>query len=163
MRRRHQKREDVRWEEVTDFTPVDIPFNEVPGPSHPMQGMTPLNILMMFFNMELLEMITTETNHYYSQCQRTNPSSMKWTNITVEEIMAYIGVVIAMGIVRLPEVSDYWSTSGILQMSWFSSIFSHNHLSLVSIDTFTSLITVTNHKRATLDQNYSNLVLSRQI
>ena len=52
VRRRHQKREDVRWEEVTDFTPVDIPFNEVPGPSHPMQVMTPLNILMMFFTTE---------------------------------------------------------------------------------------------------------------
>ena len=49
---------------------------------------------------------------------------MQWVDVTVEEMMAFVGLVIAMGVVRLPEIDDYWATDPILQHPWFSSVMS---------------------------------------
>ena len=38
--------------------------------------------------------------------------------------MAFLGVVIAMGIVNLPELDDHWATCAITILPWFLSIFS---------------------------------------
>ena len=40
--------------------------------------------------------------------------------------MAFIGVTIAMGMLRLPRVKDYWSTSNVLSTPWFRSIMSRD-------------------------------------
>ena len=32
----------------------------------------------------------------------------KWTHVTVEELQAYMGFMILMGIVHLPSIYDYW-------------------------------------------------------
>ena len=39
----------------------------------------------------------------------------------VEELQAFIGLNIAMGLLHLPQVRDYWSTNKILATPWFSS------------------------------------------
>ena len=55
-----------------------------------------------------------------------------WTDVTVEEILAFFGVVIAMGVTNLPQVFDYWSTEAILSMPWYSSIFSRTSFLQIS-------------------------------
>ena len=51
--------------------------------------------------------MVVQTNLYYSQRIADKPSSMEWADATVEYMMAFIGLVIAMGVVRLPEIDDY--------------------------------------------------------
>ena len=46
-----------------------------------------------------------------------------WKDVTPTEMLAIFGVNIAMGMVRLPEISDYWKRSGFMEVSWFRSIF----------------------------------------
>ena len=41
-------------------------------------------------------------------------------------MMAFIGINIAMGIISLPQVRDYWSCDPILNHKWFSTIMSRN-------------------------------------
>ena len=53
------------------------------------------------------ETLVSQTNLYRQQSQPSNPSPMAWSDVTVEELMAFIGLVIAMGITNLPEVQDY--------------------------------------------------------
>ncbi|CAB4043789.1 Hypothetical predicted protein, partial [Paramuricea clavata] len=81
---------------------------------------------------KMFEVIMTETNLYREQCQNAKPSPALWTDVTVEEIMAFMGVVIAMGMTHLPEVFDYWRTEPILSMPWYSSIFSRTRFLLIS-------------------------------
>ena len=52
---------------------------------------------------------------------------MPWQDVTIEDIMAFLGLVIAMGIANLPEIHDYWNTEPILSMRWYASIFSRDH------------------------------------
>lgn len=40
--------------------------------------------------------------------------------------MAFIGISIAMGMLRLPRVKDYWSTTNVLSTPWFRSIMSRD-------------------------------------
>ena len=49
---------------------------------------------------------------------------MKWVETTGEEVMGFIGVIIAMGFTNLPELDDYWMKRGILHMPWFSAVMS---------------------------------------
>ena len=42
--------------------------------------------------------------------------------MSVEELQAFIGMNIVMGMLQLPQVRDYWATSGILDTPWFASI-----------------------------------------
>lgn len=43
---------------------------------------------------------------------------------TLEDILSYIGMNIAMGVVDLPEITDYWTREPILQSPWFPSVMS---------------------------------------
>ena len=44
----------------------------------------------------------------------------------IEEMLVFIGMNIAMGVVNLPEVNMYWSTDPLLDHSWFRAILPRN-------------------------------------
>ncbi len=47
-----------------------------------------------------------ETNHYANSCIESNPSCRAWSDTPVEELKAFVGVLILMGIVRLPDAFE---------------------------------------------------------
>lgn len=44
-----------------------------------------------------------------------------------EEILAFIGLTIAIRTVKPPEIRDYWKSKGIFHMPWFTSIMLRYH------------------------------------
>ena len=54
-----------------------------------------------------------------------------WTPMTVPEMYDFLAVVINMGIIKVPEISSYWSTSWTSHTPFFSSIFSRNRFELI--------------------------------
>ena len=57
----------------------------------------------------LLQYIVEQTNQYAFECMGVEAFA-KWTQVTVEELQAYMytGFMILMGIVHLPSIYDYW-------------------------------------------------------
>ena len=49
-----------------------------------------------------------------------------WKPVTKDELMAFIPMNIAMGIVSLPKLDQYWSTDPILSHPWFRTIMSRD-------------------------------------
>ncbi len=50
-----------------------------------------------------------------------------WKDLSLEEMKAFIGIVLAMGLVRLPKMKDYWrKTCKILYLPTFSDIMPRN-------------------------------------
>ena len=45
-----------------------------------------------------------------------------FTEFYLEELQAFIGINIAMGLLKLPQVKDYWCTNDIISTPWFASI-----------------------------------------
>ena len=68
----------------------------------------PLGLFSLFFDDSLVSMIVDETNRYAEQALQ-GTDKVWLTN--AEEIWAYMGFMILMGINHLPEIQDYWSVS----------------------------------------------------
>jgi len=75
----------------------------------------------------VLSVLTTQTNLYADQLQAAKPPSPSnlWHSVTIkEEILAFLGLHNAMGIVNLSSLHDFWSAEPIFQHQWFGSIMS---------------------------------------
>ena len=49
----------------------------------------------------------------------------------VEELMAFLGINIGMGLLRLPQIQDYWSKSKVLSTPFFPSIMSRDRFQTI--------------------------------
>ena len=62
-----------------------------------------------------LELIVIETNRFAKQFILENPDKVanshlkNWTDLTVNELQVFMGLVILMGIVHKPNINSYWS------------------------------------------------------
>ncbi len=72
--------------------------------------------------------MVTETNRYTNQFMQANPGAHSWaTNpIDVVEMKAFVALLLAMGISRLPQYHMYWSTSQVLRIKLYSTIMPRN-------------------------------------
>ena len=48
-----------------------------------------------------------------------------------EELLDFIGITIAMGLSKLPQICDYWSKEQVLATPWFPAIMSRDHYFLI--------------------------------
>ena len=86
------------------LSPIDIaPFVQPVGPTVPIPQ-SPVEVFNLFFTDEICTLIVEQTNLYAEQ----NLGEDEWDKVTVEELRAYFGFKIMMGLVPLPAVDDYW-------------------------------------------------------
>ena len=94
--------------------PVTInPFTSPVGPTVPISD-SPLEVLELFFSADLMEKIIEESNRYANQVMGDERYN-KWKKVTVEELKAFLGFHILMGIIHLPAVDDYWRRDPLLR------------------------------------------------
>jgi hypothetical protein len=58
---------------------------------------------------------------------KTLPKTLKWSNITPEEMKKFMGLIVLMGKVRKESVRDYWSTDPTIFTPIFPQTRSRNH------------------------------------
>ena len=87
-------------------TPVaTTQFSQPVGPTQPLSN-DPSELFRLFFTDEIVGQIVCETNRYAAQCLEGKGTT--WTT-NEAEIRAYFGFYIYMGLVKEPEIRDYWS------------------------------------------------------
>ena len=89
------------------------PFSEPVGPTVTMPD-SPLQIFSLFFTQSVIDHLVRETNRYAEQCLAD--TDKEW-HTNCDEMRAYLGFNILMGIVHEPEIRDYWSQSDLLHYS----------------------------------------------
>ena len=105
-----------------------VTFNEFVGVKRAAAGaVSPQECFQLFMTKDMLEQIVQETNRYHMQELTKKASTVKWVNTTVEEVQALLGVILAMGLIKLLEIDDYWRRGSVYGMSWFPSIFRQDH------------------------------------
>ena len=82
------------------------PFTSPVGPAVPVPP-SPLGVFQLFFSEELLGEIVSQSNRYAKQVLEEEAYS-QWDAIIVEELKAFIGFCLLMGVNRLPAIYDYW-------------------------------------------------------
>ena len=63
-------------------------------------------IFFLFLTSSLLDYIVEQSNLYASECMGERFDS--WQIITMEELKAYFGFMILMGLMKMPSIYDYW-------------------------------------------------------
>ena len=130
------------------------PFFYPTGPSPRTEdAVSPLQILEYFLTVVILESIVQQTILFASQKGVTFV-------FCIEELQAFIGVNIAMGMLRLPQIRDYWATNNILATPWFPSIMSQDRF--LSILRFLHLADSTKQKKQG-EQGYDPLFKVRAL
>jgi len=89
--------------------------------------MSPLDYFLLFVDNRMLTSIVQETNRFAVQCLSANgkdPNS--WAAVTLEELKAFLGLIIAMSIHSLPSLQDYWKDDCVLGVPEFAEVMPRN-------------------------------------
>jgi len=130
----------VNWRPLTikqvmcGVKPIKKPSNE------PFLGTTGLNIVtdnpqsvaevVSSINGDnLIQLLAEWCNLYHShnaEKWKVLPKTLKWSNITPEEMRKFLGLIILMGQARKENIRDYWSTDHTISTSIFPRTMSRN-------------------------------------
>ncbi|XP_011407403.1 PREDICTED: uncharacterized protein LOC105314748 [Amphimedon queenslandica] len=98
---------ELSWSDLLE--PVSYEnFKDEKGPTTALPA-TPLEVFRLFFNSTITELLVTETNRYASLCLGEERYE-SWDPVTEKDIFAYFGVMIVIGLIKLPSIADYWRT-----------------------------------------------------
>lgn len=103
-----------------------------PGPNvDPTSCTTPEDCFGLFFDDNLLDYLTAQTNLYaqkkISAMQVTDHSLYKkWKPVSTDEMRGLIAVVLNMGVIQLGNLKDYWSTDETMDLPFFRSVFTRD-------------------------------------
>lgn len=90
----------------------------------------PIDYFSLFFNDTIIDLICSETNLFANNKLASGPSPKaritKWQDITPIDFKAFLGVIINMGLMPLPNITNYFSTARESNIPFFSDIFSKN-------------------------------------
>ena len=73
----------------------------------------PLGVFQLFFTDDLLKWIVCQSNLYAKQVL-SEEAFERWKPVSTEELKAFIGFCLLMGINHLPEIEDYWKKDPFL-------------------------------------------------
>lgn len=113
---------------------IDFPSFLVrnPGPRNmPAGNSTPIVYFLLFFTLEILGKIVTETKKYIAQflgAQELSPRSRlsRWEtmNFRMSHVSKYIGLVINMGLIKMKRIGMYWNKSNpCINTPFFNSLW----------------------------------------
>ncbi|XP_053947202.1 uncharacterized protein LOC128855933 [Anastrepha ludens] len=118
---RHSPRvySDFEHDVESDWNDDDPPRNNLsfegnPGLPFNLDKKNIDDIVSLFFEDYLLQIISSETNRYYHQnsnASKLPKKTKKWYDVTAPELKIWLGVIIIMGLEKKSKLSDYWSTN----------------------------------------------------
>lgn len=98
--------------------PVSFPFLETPGLKFELpQNPSPEFFAQLFFTDQLFNEIVHRTNQYAEKSINSNRPLRKktrqgcWRPVTIQEMKKFVAILLHMGLIRLPTINHYWSTS----------------------------------------------------
>ena len=101
------------------------------GVQVPPSVQTPEQCFSLFFDDNLWQYLVDGTNEYAAK--KISEMTMKpqsvyrnWVPVTVEEMKAFIDVILNMGLVQLNSLKDYWSRDDLTDVPFFRSVFSRD-------------------------------------
>ncbi|XP_012624730.1 splicing factor YJU2 isoform X1 [Microcebus murinus] len=127
------KQEKAKWTSTSsnDKEPSRVPFSTGQlhvGPQVPPGCATPVDFFQLFFTETLIKNLTDETNEYarhkISQKELSQRSTGNtWKDVTIEEMKAFLGVILNMGVLNHPNLQSYWSMDFESHTPFFRSVF----------------------------------------
>lgn len=134
--------QNLTWKPVAQVT-NQFPFvggNQVginPNVASKLQGATPYDVYKHFIDKEVIDLLVTETNTYAQQTLTKSASNRgrgsrlnQWIDCNSCEMKTFLGIIMWMGLVKMPKIADYWSKC-ILYQNEVSKCMSRNRFELL--------------------------------
>lgn len=111
-----------KWEPVSGDR-TTFAFTPPQTGAHPdvvaqLTGKDPIDYFKHFIDDEIMSLLVTETNRFAAQSIASNSTKrltqsrlQKWVDTDIEEMQKFLGIVLWMGLIQLPQLRDYWSTN----------------------------------------------------
>uniref|UniRef100_A0A2H1WBY8 SFRICE_038628 n=1 Tax=Spodoptera frugiperda TaxID=7108 RepID=A0A2H1WBY8_SPOFR len=124
-----EEQEETTKAEGYDWCPgnpdnmVEIPFTGTSGiiPAQQMRDKNPLDFFFLYFNNEMLNLILECTNkcgnNLKTQATQARARFRAWTDITINELRTFVGILLLMGTIKLNRMADYWSNHYLFRLS----------------------------------------------
>lgn len=123
--------------------PPRFPFDNTPDVNLPFDNdgeRTILRYFEFFWDSEILDLITTETNRYADQCSNTflqRFSRLKeWKPTDNAEIMVFLALQILQGIINKPIIEWYWSRKDMIETPFFAKVVLQTFCLIEALYTF---------------------------
>lgn len=106
---------NLNWSNDTSwFEKLNLSFDEEPVTDHTEDEFNSFN---KFFDDRMFNHIVQQTNLYAVQ-----KDSKNWSPTSVDEIKAFFGMIIMMGIHVLPSIDHYWSSDPVLRVDFIANV-----------------------------------------
>lgn len=134
--------EDVDTSTSECQTAAPQEFTGSPGVNESLVDKEPVKVFEHVFSPDVVDHMVKETNRYGEQYVESRMDYLKEhprarahdlvkTRITLAEMFKFLALVITMGIVNLPGIQHYWSTSWPFISATFSQILSRDRFLLI--------------------------------
>lgn len=138
---------DDEIENVRNWCEIDTTTKVVPPPKFDFAGdpgikvtisdaEDPLEYFGLFFDENIMKYIIEETNRYANnriESAILTPSSrsLKWKDITKEDMNKFIGLLLLQGIVQKPKETWFWSRRPVITTPFFGKVMSQQQYALI--------------------------------
>lgn len=129
------------WCEPTGKQRHIIPFTDISGaPLHVRLSMTdksPIDFYSLFVTDDVFQQIVHNTNQYAIHNITSMPEALRGARINqcspanIKEIKKIFGLILFMGLVKLPRLANYWSKDKILGHPFPRTVMSRNRFELL--------------------------------
>ena len=113
------------WKNVSepDEEPLRRPFTPQHDPGFQLprnQNWTPFSLFSLFFSQSSIDVIVANTNKYANKI-KADKSYFRWFRLSAKEFLAFIGIIIFMGLVEVPTLTEYWNDDGFFGQDFVPS------------------------------------------
>jgi len=87
----------------------------------------------LIFDPSIIDLVVQETNRYARKKLANERTRLdKWKDLIAQELIAYFGMCIIMGINNLPRISMYWSSDSFIGNSGVQNVMTKNRFEEIS-------------------------------
>ncbi|XP_039751370.1 piggyBac transposable element-derived protein 4-like [Pararge aegeria] len=124
------------WHQPNGSRQKRFPLDIQPGINISNNCNRELDIFRLFLNQDIMDLMVQMTNCYANKVKilkvvTRNMRLAKWTDCTEEEILKFLGLLIFMGLNKLPKISDYWSNKKLYKNEIARQAMSRNRFELL--------------------------------
>ncbi|GFN88742.1 PiggyBac transposable element-derived protein 4-like [Plakobranchus ocellatus] len=115
---------------------VAFSFSGSAGLRVKMEDTTPFDFLKLMVDEKMIAYLVRETNRYAAEAlskkKLTAQSRFhRWVDVTIPEMWAFLGLVIAMGLIVIETLDDYWSMDELYSLPFFRSVMAKDRFGLI--------------------------------
>uniref|UniRef100_A0A803JPT4 PiggyBac transposable element-derived protein domain-containing protein n=2 Tax=Xenopus tropicalis TaxID=8364 RepID=A0A803JPT4_XENTR len=124
------------WRPPCNFPPEIPPFTAVAGVKVDTRNFEPIDFFQLYITEAILQDMVLYTNLYAEQYLTHNPlpryaRAQAWHPTDIAEMKKFLGLTLAMGLIKANSLESYWDTTTVLSIPVFSATMPRNRYQLL--------------------------------